>query len=162
LAEEDNRIHHNVNIETDFIKLNIEIDDLSLINENQEELFKSANILYKIQSVFCLRERFREIYQILPNELIIFFNKNNWAKWEIVLLILFSNHSFPTNRNEIWNYDISQSTLRGIIRDRTDYIESLDEDKLKLAEEGLAYILKKLNDELTNYRNILQEESNNE
>lgn len=151
-----------VSFKTKSAKIKIGVDSFEELGEKQEELYKIADFLFKIDSIFGLRDKFSQIYSIIPKELIIHYNENAWAIWERVLLILFNNHSFETARSEIWNYNISQSSLRGIIRDRTDYIETIEGEKIALTTEGLNYILEKLNLELKNYQIERQGEELNE
>jgi len=141
----------NLKLRTKAAEIEVLIDSSKELSEMQEEIFRAADFLHKINSIFELRERFAQIYSILPNELIIHYNDESWGLWEKVLLILLSNHSFETFRSDIWNYGINQSSLRTIIRDKPEYIEAIGTDKLKLTEEGLKYILDKLTEELKTF-----------
>lgn len=162
MTEDNEKERIKIKLKTKTAEIEVELDSFEEIDTKQEEFFRTADFFYKINSIFELREKYSNLYSILPKELIIHYNENKWLVWEKVLLILLSNHSFETQRRDIWNYDISGSTLRGIIRDKTEYIESVNEDTIKLTAEGLTYILEKLNTELRSYRNELKEENNNE
>ena len=151
-----------ISFNTKSAEIKIGVDSFEELDREQEELYRTADFLYKINSIFELREKYLQIYSILPKELIIHYNDNSWAVWEKVLLILFNNHSFETFRNEIWNYNINRSSLRNIIRDRSDYIEAIGADKMKLTNEGLKYILEKLNEDLRSYQNEMKEGVNDE
>lgn len=161
--KEENEIKKiSVSLNTKSAEIKIGVDSFEELGKEQEDLYRIADFLYRINSIFELRDKFSQIYSALPKELIIHYNENAWALWERVLLILFNNHSFETFRSEIWNYNISQSSLRGIIRDRTDYIETIESEKIALTTEGLNYILEKLNLELKDYQNERQGEELNE
>ncbi len=160
---EENEIKKiSISFNTKSAEIKIGVDSFEELSKEQEDFYRMADFLYRINSIFELRDKFSQIYSILPQELIIHYNENTWALWERVLLILFNNHSFETSRSEIWSYNISQSSLRGIIRDRTDYIETTESEKIVLTTEGLNYILEKLNLELKDYQNERQGEDLNE
>lgn len=162
MSEENNQEKVKLAMGNRITNIELSIKDFECYSEKKEEIFEILDDLDRVNSIFKLREKYSDIFLLLPNEVLIFYNESNWSIWEKVLLILFSSLNFSSSRSRIWEFNISQSTLRGIISKRTDYIESIDDDIIKLTSEGLKYIINKLNVELSKQFNNNIEVINNE
>jgi len=119
---------------------------------NQDVLFEISNQLDKLNNMLELRNSFKELFLILPDLVIFSPLIEKWYEWELVLLLLFTNHPYKTKREYIWNHNIKQVNLRNIIKDKKEFINVIDEDNLILNNSGLKYIIDKLNQELKNIK----------
>ena len=124
--------------------LEISINDKELI-ANHEKLFDVLDFIDRTNNFFELRNKFKDLFIVIPEQVIFRSLAEKWFEWEKVLLLLFTRFPYPTEREYIWKHDIKQVNLRNIIKDKKEFIMSVDEDHLLLTSEGLKYILEKLN-----------------
>lgn len=131
------------------LKFQILINETFNTEKNQEKIYSLADYLHRLENIFLLRKKYEMLFIALPDKVLFFDNVNEWFEWEKVLLLLFTNFPYATNREYIWKHDIKKANLRNIIKDKSEFIETLD-DKILLTDRGLMYILNKLETENNN------------
>ncbi|MCE7743500.1 MAG: hypothetical protein GPJ52_00030 [Candidatus Heimdallarchaeota archaeon] len=149
-----------ITLVTSSAKIKVQVMDLTELNRHDESLFRIADQCDKLNNLFKIREKYLELFTLIPKGLLIHWNDENWKDWEKALLLMFLNYPYATERQAIWDCGIDANNLRQIIHQKSDLIEVLQENKLALTLEGLKVIKKKLDNELINCKKTLKVKNN--
>lgn len=152
MTEHNDGDNSKITLSMDNIQMVIDINDTMYQFEQSEKLFKIFDLCDKLNNIFRIRKKYSEIFTILTQGLLIHRNEDKWKDWEKTLLIMFTNYPYTTDRQAVWGCGIDSNNLRQIIHQKSDLIATLPENKLELTQEGLKYIIKKLDSELSYYR----------
>jgi len=140
--EMKNTIHVSLQINENLIEVDVS-DNQDFFNQT-EEILKCAGTLEMIDETLSIRNKYRDLFRVTDDGISFLYNIEDWNQYEKVVLILFLNHPFPSERSYIWKYGIESEALRKVIFNYKNLITSIDDKLIMLTTEGLNFIKEKL------------------
>lgn len=122
------------------------ITNSSEIEDNIDEILYYKDILEKVSKISSLRTKFSEVFEATPERVYFYFDEKRIKVWEKIGIMLFSRYPFPTNRDYIYKYGITNSNLITYLDRHEDIFLKFDDNRITLSKKGFNHILDKLNE----------------